>query len=691
MADPSEILPSSSDDSTESESEDVAKNSSKASKKIGPPAPKKKKKKQGFCYTWLQMSEFKSWLSKTVGKDGSVQPFCVPCQMKVMCSKTGLQRHAKSVRHQENSKSTKSSQPITTLWSSPDDKIIELRVCAFIAENALALFLSESIVTVLRSLFPTNTSLKSVRLRKQKATNIVRQVFAFDYLKEAVTRLRENKFGIIIDEATDKSSLKQLAILATYFDTESFETKNFLVDMVECADGKADSIYKALKETFQEHHIPMENIIGYSSDTTNVMFGERHSVSQLLRSEFPHIFTIKCSCHLIHLASSYAALKLPKSLEDLCRDIFAHFSRSAKRQDAYKEFQAFFDVQPRKLLSPAKTRWLSLQACVNRILEQYEALKYYFILVAIEDPTYSNDRINASLSNHFTRAYLEFLSFQLERLNSFNRLFQSEKPLLHCLRGEVLLTYVKSTEAQDIDPADVQFHVPLHRLYLGVAATTTLQEMTGARSCDVDTFRNDCKNFLIECIHQIKARFDIKSEIHDIAESLKPQNASQVAPPSLGPIADKLPYLKESLDIDELDREWRQHTFESGLTEDLMWDQYWLKVRDAKNPSGTVKYPTLVKFVGMIASFPCSNAPVERIFSSLKLIKSDRRSSLKSATLVSLMQTRFAMKLAGTTAADFVPSKNLLSLLSKMKASATDAEARELKMQYLDTQFGNTV
>ena len=58
--------------------------------------------------------------------------------------------------------------------------------------------------------------------------------------------------------------------------------------MVECADGKSDSIYKALKETFQEHHIP---IIGFSSDTTNVMFGGWHSVSQLLRSKFPHVFT----------------------------------------------------------------------------------------------------------------------------------------------------------------------------------------------------------------------------------------------------------------------------------------------------------------------------------------------------------------------------------------------------------------
>ncbi len=216
------------------------------------------------------------------------------------------------------------------------------------------------------------------------------------------------------------------------------------------------------------------------------------------------------------------------------------------------------------------------------------------------------------------------------------------------------LAYVKSTAARDIDPGNILKQVPLFQLYLGVAASTTIQEMmtTGARPCDLDTFRNDCKKFLIECIHQIQVRFDLKSEIHDIAECLLPRNASSGIPPSLAEITKKLPYVREILDVNELDREWRQHMFDSDVNGDMVWDQYWSKVKGAKTPSGTAKYPALLKLVGIIASFPCSNAPVERVFSFLKMIKSERRSSLKSASLVSLMQARFAMKLRGTTAAD---------------------------------------
>ena len=295
----------------------------------------------------------------------------------------------------------------------------------------------EPLLTLLRVLFPNDDNLRSVKLGKQKSTNIVRQVFAYDYLQSAVKSLKEDKFSIIIDETPDRSSVEQVALLACYFDLESFVLKNYLIDLVECTDSSAVGLYSVLKITRNGMNIPMENIIGYPYDATNVMFGEHHSVSQLLKKDYNHVKTIKCSCHLIHLASSKAALELPKSLEDLCRDVFSHFSRSSKRQKDYDSFQAFFEMEPLKIPSPGQTRWLSLQACVDRILKQYDALRSYFMQGVCEDPTHSNDRISCSLNNLFTKLYLEFLSFQLERFNSFNRLFQSNKPLLPVLRQEV--------------------------------------------------------------------------------------------------------------------------------------------------------------------------------------------------------------------------------------------------------------
>ena len=598
---------------------------------------KRPKHVQAFVDSWLSDKQFEGWLCKRIGRGNTCQPYCKVCDKFLTCSKTGLKRHLATYLHQKRSATTENTSTITSLFTKAATKeqssSMEIKLCAFIAEHNLPISLSDDMLEFLKSLFPLDNILKNVSLGKQKATNVLRQVLGFDYLKEAVSTLRSRKFSFIIDETTDKSTAKQLAILATYFDLESFESKQFLLDMIEVEDGTATGIYTAVKQSFADLHVPMNNIIGYSSDTTNVMFGQFNSVAQLLKADFPDVITVKCSSHLIHLASSQAALTLPKGLEDLCRDIFSHFSRSSKRQDAYEQFQQFFSVEPNKLLSPGQTRWLSLEACVNRILEQYIALQHYFLLVANEDPSHAADRIVKLLNNKFTLAYLEFLSFQLERLNDFNRLFQSERPLLQSLKNEVEelirsissdfmdIRHVKVTNPKDIDPKNVTFHVPLNEVYVGVAATATLDEIkagTSEEDTDLHNFMINCRNFLIESIEQIQRRFDLDAEIHDVVQCTLPQKAAARVPASLASVVKKLPYLNTILDTKKLDGEWRQHVFEENLGPDLSWEDYWMNVRNAKLSTGEPKYPNLSRFVEVVASFPFSNAAVERVFSLLK-------------------------------------------------------------------------
>lgn len=692
--------------SSESDLEIISNEPASSSSTSGEPAKKRKKKDQAFVDSWLTSSEFKGWLIKKVGANNKANPYCKLCGKVVTCSKTGLKRHMASNNHEKNSKATQSNT-IANIFSKvttrDETSAMEIKLCSFIAEHNLPLSISVDFVELLRSLFPRDEVLKNLKLGKQKATNVVRQVIGFDYLNEAVTALQSHKFSFIIDETTDKSTAKQLAILTTHFDMESFKSKQYLLDMIEVDDGSAKGIYSAVKQSFHELHVPMKNIIGYSSDTTNVMFGAHNSVAQLLKAEFPHVFTVKCSCHLIHLISSYAALKLPKGLEDLCRDVFNHFHRSSKRQDTYAEFQQFFHVEPHQLLSPGQTRWLSLEACVNRILEQYVALQHYFIIAANEDPTHANDRIVKSLHNKFNLAYLEFLSYQLQRFNDFNRLFQGEKPLLHSLKDEVeglirsissdfmKILYIKSTSPKNIDPTNADFHLPLKEVYVGLAATATLHEIeerTTEDHTDVINYRINCRNFLIESIQQIQQRFDLDSDVHDVVQCISPQKAAARDPPSLAEVVKKLPYLNAVLDPKKLDAEWREHVFHVKLTPELRWEEYWLEVRDAKAPSGEAKYPNLIKFVEILASLPFSNAAVERVFSLVKRIKTDDRTRLKSSSLVSLLQCKLGMKNGNYSAASLKPGKHVLALMSEMKASATDGEAKQMRKNFLDKLFG---
>ena len=173
-------------------------------------------------------------------------------------------------------------------------------------------------------------------------------------------------------------------------------------------------------------------------------------------------------------------------------------------------------------------------------------------MAANEDPSHSNDRILASLKNRFTQAYLEFLSYQLERLNAFNTLFQSERPLLHMLKPKVE-SLIKSiacdfmkidiVKANKLNPTDVSQHVPLSETYVGLGATAPLHEIAGrANKEGIDKFPS--KNFLIESILQIQSRFDIDDPVHEIVQRLLPSNVAAVKSRSLRSICQKLPYLK---------------------------------------------------------------------------------------------------------------------------------------------------
>ena len=81
---------------------------------------------------------------------------------------------------------------------------------------------------------------------------------------------------------------------------------------------------------------------------------------------------MKCLCHSANLCASHVCEKLPCAVEDLVRDIYSHFCHSAKWWAEYKTFQHFTDTEPHKILKPSQTHWLSLEQCVQKVLEHLD-------------------------------------------------------------------------------------------------------------------------------------------------------------------------------------------------------------------------------------------------------------------------------------------------------------------------------
>ena len=165
------------------------------------------------------------------------------------------------------------------------------------------------------------------------------------------------------------------------------------------------------------------------------MLGTRNSVLTQLKEKQPGLVYFHCNCHLAALIANHASKVLPDFLEDVTIQIWYFFQKGPKLYRMFEDFQVFVDSKPHKLLKAGQTRWLSLQMCVNRLLEQYDALLSFFR--SSEERLISIQRITSSLEKSLTKLYLMFLSNALRVINAFNKLMQGEAPTVHFLLREV--------------------------------------------------------------------------------------------------------------------------------------------------------------------------------------------------------------------------------------------------------------
>jgi len=149
------------------------------------------------------------------------------------------------------------------------------------------------------------------------------------------------------------------------------------------------------------------------------MKGEYNSVASRMLKEFPGIFIMKCVCHSAHLCASEACRHLPRSCEDMARNIFNFLKSSSKRHCELEQFQTFLNLDPHRMLHPSQTRWLSLTAVVTRILEQWEALKLYFTDTYLSQRLVSSEHIYNALNDPFMKLFYQFLEWALPKFTRF--------------------------------------------------------------------------------------------------------------------------------------------------------------------------------------------------------------------------------------------------------------------------------
>lgn len=400
-------------------------------------------------------------------------------------------------------------------------------------------------------------------------------------------------------------------------------------------------------------------MIGFAADGASVMFGERDSLVTKLKKDIPHLFVIKCVCHSLALAVSYATKVLPSNLSTLLTDVYRYLKYSSKRQDSLGKFQVLLDLPEHKILRFHKLRWLSLHSVVLRFLEQYDALYLYF-----QEESMSKNKKTASeaerifkiLQSHFTKLYLHFLSHILPLVCKRNEEFQAERPKIYTLYNKMLTLfktvtafyldddYVDRNEPEFIPYCErlktednARYWEPLKNVDLGPVVTAELVCLSSKIPArDIEEFRRSCRTFYITLAEQLILRFPFqKMEVKMIEKLSFLDDVKKFK--TISDIACVL-----GMDHEDIDREYKLLRRSSYVTDsiDECEDDFTRIIKFWKKVGQDSDFIHLNDLVERVFLLPHSSATVERIFSSINLNKTKVRNRLSPSTVTGLLHSK---------------------------------------------------
>ena len=319
--------------------------------------------KQMYRKAWEKDPRFKHWLSEVQRKPHKA--FCRCCQREMTAVVTTLIKHESTSLHKEKVKALQipSAHRIDSMLrvqqrGSNLTKEMELRLAAFIAEHNLSFHIMDHFNDLLPKLCPDSKIASEVRCKRTKTKSVVTNVMAPHFHSNLVHSLKKAPFSLIIDETTDISTKKELALVTRQYNKERGSVSCSLYELIEQTAGDAEAIFQSICSVLANDGIPLSNVVGFAADTTNVMFGQHNSVVSRFKQKVPNLFTMRCICHSAHLFASHTCEKLPRTPEDLIHDVYNYFAHSAKRQGEFQKFQVFANVEPHKILKRCQTRWL---------------------------------------------------------------------------------------------------------------------------------------------------------------------------------------------------------------------------------------------------------------------------------------------------------------------------------------------
>ena len=202
-----------------------------------------------------------------------------------------MKKHLATAKDQEMVKHTSGNQSLRTLFAQfPIEESVtraEVVFANFVAEHNLSFLLADHFTHLTSVMFPDSNIAKPFMSARTKTYGAL-----YPHFNQPIVALcQNNPFSILCNEGNDNDD-KYFAILVCLWDDQLGKpvtrVTRFL-HMPVCNIRTADKLFDAIDSTLQERNIPWCNVVGFESDTTNVMVGKHNSVLSRIKSEQPGV------------------------------------------------------------------------------------------------------------------------------------------------------------------------------------------------------------------------------------------------------------------------------------------------------------------------------------------------------------------------------------------------------------------
>lgn len=136
------------------------------------------------------------------------------------------------------------------------------------------------------------------------------------------------QYSLIVDESTDVSCTKELAVVARFFSRSEKDFLTAFLGLVPVTDASAEGLFSELKALLDACKLNIKCCVGIGTDGASVMCGQHNSLYTKMKAENARLVLVKCVCHSLQLACSEAIDVLPTHIDYLVRETFNWFAHS---------------------------------------------------------------------------------------------------------------------------------------------------------------------------------------------------------------------------------------------------------------------------------------------------------------------------------------------------------------------------